>query len=200
MINHSTEELNPISPRDFLETMIDRQVTDQLLEQAPISPHDFLETMIGRLILDIALGASKVCQQSMFFSVVYDNRPSLARRRESLENTTATYLAGLYNLAKDHGLAPLRKLGMTDLEIVRLAVAPLNREEPTAPAGRDPLAAFTDERLVDALYELSGAIRTWERAAAAESTCAASSEEAGAIVLAALAKATAAARREEALS
>lgn len=86
MIVHSTEELNPISPRDFLENMI------------------------GRLILDIALGASKIRQRSMMVSLVHDNRASLARRRDTLEETTASQIEVLFNLAEDHGLNPLRGL------------------------------------------------------------------------------------------
>lgn len=183
MIVHSTEELNPISPRDFLENMI------------------------GRLILDTALGASKIRQRSMILSVA-DNRASLARRRDTLEETTASQIEVLFNLAEDHGLNPLRGLTLTEMNIVELAMAPLNRERnrptntrrPEPPAGRDPLDTFTDERLVDALYELSEAIRTWEWVAATESPNECSPEEAGALVLDRLAKATAAARREEALS
>lgn len=184
MIVHSTEELNPISPRDFLENMI------------------------GRLILDIALGASKIRQRSMMVSLVHDNRASLARRRDTLEETTASQIEVLFNLAEDHGLNPLRGLTLTEMNIVELALAPLNRERnrptntrrPEPPAGRDPLDTFTDERLVEALYELSEAIRTWEWVAATESPNECLPEEAGALVLDRLAKATAAARREEALS
>jgi len=178
MIVQSTEELNPISPRDFLENMI------------------------GRFISDIARGASFVRQRSMMLSIE-DNREILDQRRERLDKETATYIAILFGLAQDHGLEALRSLGMVDLEIVRIATAPLNRKEPAAlaPAGRDPLDTFTDERLVDALYELSEAIRTWEWVAATESPNECSPEEAGALVLDRLAKATAAAeRREEARS
>lgn len=174
MITHSTEEFNPISPRDFLENMI------------------------GRFISDIARGASFVRQRSMMLSIT-DNRESLAYRRERLDEETATYIARLMNLAQDHGLEALRNLGIMDLEIVRLAIAPLDREKPAAlaPAGRDPLDTFTDERLVDALYELSHALRRWQQAAASESPDEPSPEKAGALVLDRLAKATAALERKE---
>ena len=175
MIVHSTDEANPLGPREIFEAMI------------------------GRFVSDIARGASTIRQRSMMLSVA-DNRPSLAFRRDHLDETTARYIAVLVNLAQDHGLDPLRGLGMIDLDIVRLATAPLNREDPPAPAGRDPLDTFTDERLVDALYELAHALRKWQRAAAAESCDEPSPEEAGALVLDRLAKAAAAARREEALS
>lgn len=164
-----------------------------------LGPRDFLETMIGRFVSDIARGASTIRQRSMMLSVA-DNRPSLAYRRDHLDEITARYIAVLVNLAQDHGLEPLRGLGMVDLDIVRLAIAPLNREDPPAPAGRNPLDTFTDERLVDALYELAHALRKWQRVAAAESCDEPSPEEAGELVLDRLAKAAAAARREEALS
>lgn len=175
MIVHYTEELNPPGPREFLEAMI------------------------GRFVSDIARGASLVRQRSMMLSVA-DNRQSLARRRDRLDEITARYIAGLANLAQDHGLDAFRGLGMVDLEIVRLAIAPLNREEPPAPAGRHPLDTFTDERLVEALYELLSALRSWEWLSASESPYEYSPEEAGALVLDRLAKAAAAMRREEALS
>lgn len=164
-----------------------------------LAPRDFLETMIGRFVSDIACGASTIRQRSMMLSVA-DNRPSLARRRDRLEETTAGYIAVLVNLAQDHGLEPLRGLGMIDLDIVRLATAPLNREEPSAPADRHPLDTYTDERLVEALYELLKALRSWDWLAATESPYEYSPEEAGALVLDRLAKAAAAMRREEALS
>jgi len=168
----------------------------------PLSPPELFEAMVGRFISDIARGASFVRQRSMMLSIE-DNRDSLAQRRERLDEETATYIAGLVNLAQDHGLDSLRGLGMIDLEIVRIATAPLDREKPPAPApaGRHPLDTFTDERLVEALYELSHALRSWEWLAATESPYEHSPEEAGALVLDRLAKATAAAeRREEARS
>jgi hypothetical protein len=160
----------------------------------PLSPSVLFETMVGRFVSDIARGASSVRQRSMMLSIE-DNRDSLARRRERLDDETATYIAALVNLARDHGLDALRGLGLTDLEIVRIAVAPLNREPGPVPAGRNPLDTFEDERLFKALWELSNALRSW-RACDEQSP-----EEAGALVLDRLAKVTAALeRREEARS
>ncbi len=174
MIIHSTDDLNPLSPSELFETMV------------------------GRFVSDIARGASFVRQRSMMLSIE-DNRDSLARRRERLDDETATYIAGLVNLAQDHGVDALRGLGMMDLEIVRIATAPLNREKPPAPAPADrhPLDTFTDERLVEALYGLLDALRSWAWIAAAESPDDDSPEEAGALVLDRLAEATAAAERRE---
>ncbi len=163
---------------------------------------NLLETIIGRLMVEIARGESLVRQRSILLSIA-DNRHSLADRRHRLEAETANYIATLHNLARDHGLEPLRDVHGVDLEIIRLAVAPLDREKPSLllPAGRDPLDTFTDERLVEALYELSHALREWEWLAATESPYEHSPEEAGALVLDRLAKATAALeRREEAHS
>lgn len=175
MIVHYNEELNPLSDREFLEAMI------------------------GRFVLDLARGASMIRQRSMMLSIA-ENRQSLARRRDRLDEITARYIADLVNLAQDHGLDAFRGLGMIDLEIVRLAIAPLNREEFPAPDCRHPLDTFTDERLTDALYELLNALRSWEWLSASESPYEHSPEEAGALVLDRLAKAAAAMRREEACS
>ena len=160
------------------------------------SPSELFETMVGRFISDIARGVSLIRQRSMMLSIA-DNRESLAYRRSELDQDTATYIAWLMQLARDHGLDALRGLGLTDLEIVRLALAPLERKKPPAPApaGRHPLDTFEDERLFKALWELSNALRSW-RACDEQSP-----EEAGALVLDRLAKVTAALeRREEARS
>lgn len=104
------------------------QFTDDL---NPLSSSEVLEAMIGRFITDIARAASLVRQRSMILSIA-DNRQSLADRRERLDKATAEYISRLVNLAQDHGLDALRGLGMIDLELVRLAIAPLNREEATS--------------------------------------------------------------------
>jgi len=88
---------------------------------------NLLETIIGRLMVEIARGDSLVRQRSMLLSIT-DNRETLSSRRNRLEMDTANYIAALHNLAQDHGLDPLRDLHGVDLEIVRLAVAPLNRK------------------------------------------------------------------------
>ena len=87
-----------------------------------------LGEIIGRLMVDIARGESLVRQRSMLLSIT-DNRQSLADRRHLFEDDTAFYLAGLYNLGRDHGLDPLADIYGDDLTIVRLAIAPLNRKE-----------------------------------------------------------------------
>ena len=89
---------------------------------------NLLEAIIGRLMVEIARGESLVRQRSMILSIA-DNRQSLADRRDHLEAETANYIAALHNLARDHGLDPLQDLHGVDLELVRLAVAPLNRKE-----------------------------------------------------------------------
>ncbi len=94
----------------------------------PPAAGNVLETIIGRLMVEIARGESLVRQRSMRLSLA-DNRESLALRRGRLEDETANYIAGLYNLARDHGLDPLRDIYGADLELVRLAVAPLARKE-----------------------------------------------------------------------
>jgi len=91
-------------------------------------PDNPLETIIARLMIEIARGESLIRQRSMILSVG-DNRDSLYRRRYRLEKDSATYIAGLHNLARDHGLDPLRHVHGDDLELLRLAVSPLNREE-----------------------------------------------------------------------
>lgn len=88
-----------------------------------------LATIIARLMVDIARGESLVRQRSMLLSIAGDNRESLARRRGRLERETALYIAGLHNLARDHGLDPLAALHGVDLEFVRLALLPLARME-----------------------------------------------------------------------
>jgi hypothetical protein len=94
-------------------------------------PDNLLETIIGRLIVDIARGESLVRQRSMMLSLA-DNRESLSRRRGRLEKETALYIAALHNLARDHGLDPLADIHGEELELVRLAVAPLDRKEATS--------------------------------------------------------------------
>ena len=89
---------------------------------------NLLETIIGRLMVEIARGESLIRQRSMVLSFT-DNRQSLANRRQRLENETANYIATLHNLARDHGLDPLHDLHGVDLELVRLAVSPLDRKE-----------------------------------------------------------------------
>lgn len=89
---------------------------------------NLLETIIGRLMVEIARGESLVRQRSMLLSLA-DNRESLSYRRGRLEKETALYIAALHNLARDHGLDPLAEIHGEDLEIVRLAVAPLNPKE-----------------------------------------------------------------------
>lgn len=104
------------------------QFTDDL---NPLSPPEVFEAMVGRFITDIARGASLIRQRSMMLSIA-DNRQSLADRRERLDEATAEYIARLVNLAQDHGIDALRGLGMIDLELVRLATAPLDRKEGAA--------------------------------------------------------------------
>lgn len=58
---------------------------------------------------------------------------------------------------------------------------------------RDPLATFTNEALVEGLYELAHALRTWEWTAATESCEESSPEETGDAVLDRLIAATVAA-------
>lgn len=58
---------------------------------------------------------------------------------------------------------------------------------------RDPLATFTDEALVEALYELAHALHTWEWTAATESCEESSPGEIGDVVLDRLIAATVAA-------
>ncbi len=94
----------------------------------PPAGRNVLETIIGRLMVEIARGESLVRQRSMRLSLS-DNRESLALRRGRLEDETANYIATLYNLARDHGLDPLRDIYGVDLELVRLATAPLDRKE-----------------------------------------------------------------------
>jgi hypothetical protein len=89
---------------------------------------DNLQTIIGRLIADIARAESLVRQRSMMLSLA-DNRESLTLRRGRLEDETANYIAGLYNLARDHGLDPLADIHGEELALIRLAVAPLDRKE-----------------------------------------------------------------------
>jgi hypothetical protein len=92
---------------------------------------DNLETIIGQLMVDIARGESLVRQRSMMLSIA-DNRQSLADCRQRLETEAAHYIAVLHNLARDHGLDPLADIHGEDLELVRLAVAPLDRKEATS--------------------------------------------------------------------
>lgn len=167
------------------------QFTDDL---NPLSQSEVFEAMVGRFISDIARGASFIRQRSMMLSIA-DNRQSLADRRERLDEATAEYVTRLINLAQEHGLEPLRGLGMIDLEIVRLATAPLNRKENGAPAAKDrePLATFTNEALVEALYGLAHALRAWEWTAATESCEENSPEDVGDVVLDRLVAATVAA-------
>jgi len=164
----------------------------------PLSPSEVFGAMVGRFISDIARGASFVRQRSMMLSIE-DDRDSLARNRDRLDEETATYIEGLVNLAHDHGVDALRGLGLMDLELVRIATVSLNREKPPAPvpADRHPLDTFTDERLVDALYELLHALRSWDWLAATESPYENSPEETGALVLDRVAKVMAAIERRE---
>lgn len=97
----------------------------------PLSRAEVLEAMIGRHIADVSRGASLIRQRSMMLSIA-DNRQSLAARRDGLEACTAEYIARIVNLAHDHGLEPLRGLGLVDLELVRLATAPLDQKEGAA--------------------------------------------------------------------
>jgi hypothetical protein len=94
-------------------------------------PDNALETIIGRLMVDIARGESLVRQRSMILSIA-DNRESLSHRRGRLEKETALYIAALHNLARDHGLDPLADIRGEELELVRLAVSPLDRKEATS--------------------------------------------------------------------
>lgn len=87
-----------------------------------------LGEIIGRLMVDIARGESLVRQRSMMLSIT-DNRQSLADRRHRFERDTAFYLAGLYNLGRDHGLDAFADIHGDDLELLRLALAPLDRKE-----------------------------------------------------------------------
>lgn len=87
-----------------------------------------LGEIIGRLMVDIARGESLVRQRSMMLSIA-DNRQSLADRRHRLEYAAAVVLARLHNLADDHGLEPLADIHGDDLELLRLALAPLDRKE-----------------------------------------------------------------------
>jgi hypothetical protein len=91
-------------------------------------PDNLLATIIGRLMVDIARGDSLVRQRSMILSITVNDLESLSRRRGRLEMDTAHYIAGLFNLARDHGLDPLADIHGEELELVRLAVAPLNRK------------------------------------------------------------------------
>jgi hypothetical protein len=91
-------------------------------------PDNQLETIIGRLMVDIARGESLVRQRSMILSIA-DNRESLSHRRGRLEKETALYIAALHNLARDHGLDPLVDIYGEELELIRLAVASLERKE-----------------------------------------------------------------------
>ena len=90
-----------------------------------------LETIIGRLMVDIARGESLIRQRSMILSIA-DTRESLSHRRGRLEKETARYIAALHNLARDHGLDPLADIRGEELELVRLAVSPLDRKEETS--------------------------------------------------------------------
>jgi len=94
-------------------------------------PDNQLEAIIGRLIVDIARGESLVRQRSMMLSLA-DNRESLSYRRDRIEKETALYIAGLHNLARDHGLDPLADIHGEELELIRLAIAPLDRKEATS--------------------------------------------------------------------
>lgn len=89
---------------------------------------DRLEHLIARHIVEIARGECLVRQRSMLLSLA-DNRESLADRRRRFEDTAADYIAQAVNLGIDHGADALRRIHGTDLEIVRLALAPLNRKE-----------------------------------------------------------------------
>ena len=163
---------------------------------------ELLETIIGRHMAEIARGASLVRQRSMILSVS-DDRRSVDHVRDQFEKQTANYITGIHKLARAHGLDPLRGLGLVDCELIRLAVAPLDRVQNPfpVPAGRHPLDTFTDDRLVEALRELHHALGSWDWLADTNSPYEYSPEEAGALVLDRLAKATAALeRREEAAS
>ncbi len=161
-----------------------------------------LETITGQHMAEIARGASLVRQRSMILSVSDDRRP-VDHVRDQFEKQTANYITGVHKLARAHGLDPLRGLGLVDCELIRLAVAPLNRVRNSfpVPAGRHPLDTFTDDRLVEALRELHHALGSWNWLADTDAPYQYSPEEAGALVLDRLAKATAALeRREEAAS
>lgn len=160
---------------------------------------DHLETALRLLVVRLARAESFIRQRSMLRSLA-DNRPLLARRRRRVEIVTAEYIAELVNLGHDHGVDPLRDIHGVDLRLVRLATAPLERRT-IRPAGditlADSLVVFTNEKLVDRLYELANALRTWEWYAATESCEEASPEEIGELVLERLqAAATAAGRKE----
>jgi hypothetical protein len=122
--SRSSSSLSPVSNK---ERHVIVQFTDDL-NPNPLSPSEVLEAMIGRFVSDIARGASLIRQRSTMLSIT-DNRQSLADRREHLDEAAAACIARLVNLAHDHGLDPLRGLGMIDLELVRLATAPLDRKE-----------------------------------------------------------------------
>ena len=140
--------------------------------------------LIATHLVELARVASLIRQQSTLLSLA-DNRDSLALRRGLLETETAHYIAGLVNLGHDHGVDVLAGLSGERLRLVRLAVGPLMRGaqaadgSPDDETGIDPLAVFTDERLVEALYALVAAMRTWERHAAAEDADEASPDEIG---------------------
>jgi hypothetical protein len=87
-----------------------------------------LEHLIARHILEIARGECLIRQRSMLLSLA-DNRESLAVRRWRLEDTAADYIAQAVSLGVDHGVDVFSDIHGTDLEIVRLALAPLNRKE-----------------------------------------------------------------------
>jgi hypothetical protein len=89
---------------------------------------NLLETIIGQHVVDIARGECMIRQRSMLLSIA-DDRDHPVDCRQRLEAAAANYIAETLGLARAHGTDPLRDLGLVDLELVRLAVAPLNRKE-----------------------------------------------------------------------
>lgn len=97
----------------------------------PVTPGEILEAMIARLMIEIVRGASLVNQRSLALTCL-DGRQSFRACRNHIDYETAVYVSRLRALAAAHGLDPLNRMSVTDLELVRLATAPLNREEATS--------------------------------------------------------------------
>lgn len=91
-------------------------------------PAGLLQATISEMILEIARRECIARQQSMILAIA-DDRPALVRARDHFEGETASYLSVAINFALAHGLEPFHGMSLVDLELVRLALAPLDQKE-----------------------------------------------------------------------
>jgi hypothetical protein len=88
---------------------------------------ELLEAFIGQQMVEIARGDCRIRQHSMWLSITHEE-PVLVNARQQIERDAATYIAGLVNFGRDHGVDPMAFLGSDEVEIVRLALAPISKK------------------------------------------------------------------------